>query len=53
MCYLRPSIMANEPTIVLTSEALDPAEVRRLAQAFFRDMVKVVVDVRSGRCGTW
>ena len=41
--------MANEPTIVLTSEELDPAEVRRLAQAFFRDMVKVVVDVRRGR----
>jgi len=41
--------MANEPTIVLTSEALDPAELRRLAQAFFRDMVKVVVDVRRGR----
>jgi hypothetical protein len=41
--------MANEPTIVLTSEALDPSEVRRLAQAFFGDMVKVVVNVRRGR----
>jgi len=49
MCYLRPSAMANEPTIVLTSNALDPAEVRRLARAFFDDMVKVVVDVRRGR----
>jgi len=41
--------MTNEPTIVLTSDALDPAELRRLAQAFFHDMVKVVVDVRRGR----
>jgi hypothetical protein len=41
--------MANDLTIVLTSEALDPSEVRRLAQAFFGDMVKVVVDVRRGR----
>lgn len=41
--------MANEPTIVLTSEALDPAELRRLAQAFFGDLVKVVVDVCRGR----
>jgi hypothetical protein len=41
--------MADEPTIVLTSEALDPAELRRLAQAFFGDMVKVVIDVRRGR----
>jgi hypothetical protein len=41
--------MANQPTIVLTSEALDPAELRRLAQAFFGDMLKVVVDVRRGR----
>jgi hypothetical protein len=41
--------MANEPTIVLTSNTLDPAEVLRLAQAFFGDMVKVVVDVRRGR----
>jgi hypothetical protein len=41
--------MVNEPTIVLTSEALDRAELRRLAQAFFADMVKVVVDVRRGR----
>jgi len=41
--------MANEPTIVLTSDALAPAEVRRLVQAFFSDMVKVVVDVRRGR----
>ena len=28
---------------------MDPAELRRLAQAFFGDMVKVVVDVRRGR----
>lgn len=41
--------MANGPTIVLTSEALDPAEVRRLVRAFFSDMVKVVVDVGHGR----
>jgi len=41
--------MANEPTIVVTSEALDPSAVRRLAQAFFGDMAKVVVDVRRGR----
>jgi len=41
--------MASEPTIALTSEALDPAAFRRLAQAFFGDMVKVVVDVRRGR----
>jgi len=31
---------------VLASENLDPAEVRRLVQAWFNDMVKVVVDVR-------
>jgi len=41
--------MANEPAIVLTSESLDPAEVRRLVHAFFSDMVKVVVDVRRAR----
>jgi hypothetical protein len=41
--------MANAPTIVLTSEALDPAEARRLVNAFFSDMVKVVVDVRRER----
>jgi len=41
--------MANEPTIVLTSEPVAPAELQRLAQAFFRDMVKVVVDVCGGR----
>lgn len=41
--------MANGPTIVLTAEALDPAEVRRLVQALFGDMVKVVVDVCRGR----
>jgi hypothetical protein len=41
--------MANGPTIVLTSEALDPAGVRRLVQALFGEMVKVVVDVRRGR----
>jgi hypothetical protein len=48
MCYLRHSAMANEPTIVLTANALNPADLRRLAEAFFRDMVKVVVDVRRG-----
>jgi hypothetical protein len=36
--------MATDPTIVLTSDALDRAELRRLAQAFFGDMVKVVVE---------
>jgi hypothetical protein len=41
--------MADGPTIVLTSEALGPAEVRRLVDAFFSDMVKVVVDVRRAR----
>jgi hypothetical protein len=41
--------MTNEPTIVLTSDALDAADVQRLVQAFFRDMGKVVVDVRRGR----
>lgn len=41
--------MSNEPTIVLASQALGPADLRRLAQAFFSDMVKVVVDVRRGR----
>lgn len=41
--------MSNEPTIVLASEALGAADLRHLAQAFFGDMVKVVVDVRRGR----
>jgi len=41
--------MANAPTIVLSSDPLAPGEVRRLVQAFFSDMVKVVVDVRRGR----
>ena len=41
--------MPSAPTIVLTSDALAPAELRRLVQAFFSDMVKVVVDVRRGR----
>ena len=35
--------------IVLTSDALSQADLRRLAEAYFRDMVKVVVDVRRGR----
>ena len=41
--------MTNGPTIVVTSDALAPAEVRRLVRAFFCDMVKVVVDVGRGR----
>ncbi len=41
--------MANAPTIILASEPLDQAELRRLVGAFFSDMVKVVVDVRLGR----
>jgi Protein of unknown function (DUF5674) len=41
--------MVDRPTIVLTNGPLGPAEVRRLAQAFFSDMVKVVVDVRRAR----
>lgn len=41
--------MTREPMIVLTSDALSQADLRRLAEAYFRDMVKVVVDVRRGR----
>ena len=36
----------SQQSIVLASKKLDPAEVRRLVQAWFVDMVKVVVDVR-------
>jgi len=43
--------MTTGPMIVLTSEALGPAEVRRLVQAFFGEMVKVVVDVRRDADG--
>lgn len=34
--------------VVVAGPRLDPAELRRLAEAFFEDMVKYVVDVRRG-----
>jgi len=36
------------PPIVLVRDRVEPSELRRLAQAFFVDMVKVVVDVERG-----
>jgi len=36
------------PSIVLVRERIDPAQLRRLTQAFFVDMVKYVVDVERG-----
>jgi hypothetical protein len=36
------------PAIVLVRERIAASELRRLAQAFFVDMVKVVVDVERG-----
>ncbi len=35
--------------IVVTDQPLAPAELARLADRYFRDMVKFVVDVRTGR----
>ncbi|MFO8149672.1 MAG: DUF5674 family protein, partial [Trueperaceae bacterium] len=36
------------PAIVLVRERIEPSELRRLTEAFFVDMVKVVVDVERG-----
>jgi len=38
----------DAPSIVLVRDRIDPAQLRRLTQAFFVDMVKVVVDVERG-----
>lgn len=37
--------MNEAPDIVVVEDRLDPGELRRLCDAFFGDMVKVVVDV--------
>jgi hypothetical protein len=37
------------PPIVITDRRLEPAELARLVNAYFRDMVKFVVDVRRRR----
>jgi hypothetical protein len=34
--------------VVVAGPRIDPAELRRLVEAFFEDMVKYVVDVRRG-----
>lgn len=36
------------PPIVVVRERIEPSELRRLAEAFFEDMVKYVVDVERG-----
>ena len=38
----------SPPDIVLVESRLDPAELRRLVNAHFEDMVKYVVDVERG-----
>jgi hypothetical protein len=39
---------AEEPDIVILAERIPPSELRRLAERFFVDMVKIVVDVERG-----
>jgi hypothetical protein len=40
--------VSDHPPIVITDRPLDAGELRRLADAYFRDMVKLVVDTRRG-----
>ncbi|MDO8666221.1 MAG: DUF5674 family protein [Gemmatimonadales bacterium] len=40
---------SEHPDIVVTDRPLERAELARLLQRFFYDMVKYVVDVRTGR----
>jgi hypothetical protein len=40
---------AEAPDIVILDEPIDPAELRRLVERFFEDMVKYVVDIELGR----
>lgn len=39
----------SQPDILLLERKIDPADLARLAAAFFGDMIKYVVDVRTGR----
>jgi hypothetical protein len=39
---------SSEPDIVFVESRLDPAELRRLVESHFEDMVKFVVDVERG-----
>jgi len=41
-------MMADSPGIVLVGSRLAPAELRRLVDLYFEDMVKYVVDVERG-----
>ncbi len=38
--------MAGDPDILILDRKIQPLELRRLAKAYFHDMVKYVVDVR-------
>ena len=41
--------MSQEPPgIVIVDRRIEPAELRRLVLLYFKDMVKLVVDVRTG-----
>ncbi len=45
----RPDAMSDDrPAIVLVERRMDPAELKRLVERFFEDMVKYVVDVKRG-----
>lgn len=39
----------SPPDILVLNQKIDPAELARLAAAFFEDMVKYVVDIKTGR----
>ncbi len=41
----------QDPDILILDSKIEPRELRRLAQAYFHDMVKLVVDVRRRLVG--
>jgi len=43
-----PGVTVDQPGIVIVTERIAAAELRRLVNMFFQDMVKYVVDVERG-----
>lgn len=44
-------MVLQDPGILILDNKIEPRELRRLAQAYFHDMVKLVVDVRRRLVG--
>lgn len=43
--------MSHEPSIVITDQPLSRDDLATLVDAWFKDMVKIVVDIRNGTVG--